>query len=70
MAAKPLIARASFAHAELTSDQIARVAGGESAAEVGDHETTLRCTSQNPAWTVEPTWKNDRGDTKGVCTDW
>lgn len=64
---KPLLARATFSARELTPEQIALVAGGE------DGETIGECNNQNPAWTIEPTWNQNKsppGDHKSVCTDW
>lgn len=67
MKAKPLLARATFGAKALTPDQIARVSGGDDMIEVGGG-----CNSQNPAWTIVPTWDTTKAnpyDQKSVCTD-
>lgn len=70
MTARPLLARATFGTKELTPDQIARVAGGDLADEVGEGGP---CNSQNPHWSIVPTWdttKSNPADQKSVCTDY
>lgn len=62
MTVKPLIARASFARTELSESQIARVSGGDDATEVS-------AACEHGTFTVDPTWENNRGDTKGHCGD-
>lgn len=62
---KPLIARASFAHAELTDDQIARVSGGtEEMAEAGDGGCS------HGKWTFVYTMKDNKPDTGDKCGDY
>lgn len=68
---KPLLARASFDRTELTEEQIARVSGGDEATELTEGGGG-GCTSQNPAWSVKPTWDTTKAnpyDQKSVCTD-
>lgn len=51
------VKRASFSRVELTPEQISHVSGGPS------------CDSSSPGWTLDPTWVDDRPDTKVSCTD-
>jgi len=62
MTVKPLIARASFAQTELSESQIARVSGGDDALGVSP-------ACDQGTFTVDPTWQDNRPDTKGHCGD-
>ena len=61
---KPLIARASFANAELTDDQIARVSGGD------DMVTEPGGGCDHGDWTFLYTMKDNKPDTGDKCGDY
>jgi len=52
------VKRASFSKVELTPEQIAHVSGGPA------------CDSSSTSWSIVPTWRDNRPDSKEVCTDY